>query len=64
MPRQLVIFDVDLVYSEGERPARRFHARVKGPDGYIELVLPESAASKLQELLAAVKPGSLEPAAE
>jgi hypothetical protein len=64
MPRQLVIFDVELVYSEGERPARRFHARASGPDGYVELVLPERAAARLLELLTAVKPDSLAPATE
>jgi hypothetical protein len=64
MPRHLVISDVELVYSEGERPARRFHARLSGPDGYVELVLPERAAAKLQELLAAVKPDALAPATD
>jgi hypothetical protein len=64
MPRQLVIFDVELVYSEGERPARRFHARATGPDGYVELVLPERTASKLLELLTAVKPDALASSSE
>lgn len=64
MPRRIEISDVELVYVDGDRPARRFHATASGPDGYVELVLPERTAAKLQELLAAVRPGALVAPAE
>ena len=48
MPEKIAVTSIQVSKTDGERPDRTFHIDVKGQDWSVELVVPESAAAKLQ----------------